>query len=105
VVDLAAIRAAIRREQKLVLTYRDLGDRVTTRTVWPVALVYFDRVQVLVAWCELRTGYRHFRPDRIGALAPTAARYPRPRHVLLAEWRSAEGIDVAAGDPLQRRPR
>jgi predicted DNA-binding transcriptional regulator YafY len=104
-VDQASIRAAIRREHKLVLTYQDPGGRLTTRTVWPVALAYFDRAQLLVAWCELRAGYRHFRPDRIRALAPTAERYPRPRHVLLAEWRSAEGVDGAAGDPLQRAPR
>lgn len=106
--ELAAIRAAIRREQKLVLTYGDVGERVTTRTVWPVALAYLDRVQLLVAWCELRAGYRHFRPDRIRALASTVERYPRSRHVLVAEWRSTEGTeggDGAAGDPPQRRPR
>ena len=103
--DHAAIRAAIRAERKLVLTYRDPGDRVTTRTVWPVALAYLDRVQLLVAWCELRTAFRHFRPDRIETVTPTAERYARPRRVLLAEWRAAEGSDDAAGDPLQRQPR
>jgi predicted DNA-binding transcriptional regulator YafY len=103
VVDLTAVRDAIRRERKLGLTYRDSGDRVTTRTVWPVALAYFARVQVLVAWCEIRAAYRHFRPDRSRALAPTAERYPRRRHVLLAEWRAAEAIDAAGADPLVPR--
>jgi len=103
--EAAVIRTAIRRERKLVLTYRDLGDRVSTRTVWPFALAFFDRTQVLVTWCELRQGYRHFRPDRIAALAATVERYPRRRHALLAEWRAVEGIGAAAGDPLQRRPR
>lgn len=98
--DAAAIRRAIRTERKLVLTYRDLRERETARTVWPFALAYFDRVRVLVAWCELRQGYRHFRPDRITALTPTAERYPRPRHALLAEWRAGEGIAARAADKI-----
>jgi predicted DNA-binding transcriptional regulator YafY len=104
-VDLTEIRSAIRRERKLVLTYEDLGDATTTRTVWPIALVFFAEVQVLVAWCELRAGFRHFRPDRIRAIAYTTDRYARRRHVLLAEWRAVEGLGANAGDPLQRRSR
>lgn len=103
--DLAVIRAAIRRERKLVLTYADLADRVTVRTVWPVALVFFEQVRVLVAWCELRGAFRHFRPDRLRGVATSDERSPRRRHVLLAEWRTTEALGPAAGDPLQRRPR
>lgn len=102
--DLATLRTAIRRERRVRLDYRDLSDRTSTRTVWPIALVYLDRVQLLVAWCELREGFRHFRPDRIAALAPLAGRYPRRRHVLLAEWRAAEETGAAGGDPLAARP-
>ena len=91
-VDLAIIRQAIRRELKLGITYRDAGNAETERTVWPFALAFFDRVRVIVAWCELRGSIRHFRTDRIVALTPTEARYPRRRQVLLKEWREAEGI-------------
>jgi predicted DNA-binding transcriptional regulator YafY len=104
-VDSSEIRTAIRRERTLVLTYQDLDDRTTTRTVWPIALVFFAQVEVLVAWCELRAGFRHFRPDRIRALAATTERYPSRRHVLLAEWRAIEGLGDNGGDPLQRRSR
>jgi predicted DNA-binding transcriptional regulator YafY len=62
------------------------------RIVWPVALGFFERVRMLAAWCELRGGFRHFRLDRIAALDVTAERYPRPRRVLLQEWRAAENI-------------
>jgi predicted DNA-binding transcriptional regulator YafY len=101
--DLSALRSAIRRERKLSLTYRDLAGQTTTRIVWPIALVFFAEVQMLVAWCELRDGFRHFRPDRVVSIAERAERYPRRRHLLLAEWRAMEGLGADAGDPLQRR--
>jgi predicted DNA-binding transcriptional regulator YafY len=33
--------------------------------VWPVILGYAETTRMLVAWCELRQGFRHFRTDRI----------------------------------------
>ena len=90
--NLPAIRRAIRSERKLEITYKDLRDRTTTRVVWPFALAFFDRVRMMVAWCELRNGYRHFRTDRIGTLAPVDTRYPRRRQALLKEWRALEQI-------------
>lgn len=64
-VSKAQLRAAIRDEQKLRLTYRDAADVETTRTVRPVALVYHPTCTLLAAWCELRAGFRYFRSDRI----------------------------------------
>jgi len=90
--ELAAIRQAIRTERKLQIDYADEHGNATQRTVWPVALAFFDRVRVVVAWCELRDGYRHFRCDRIGALEASPERYPRRRAVLLKEWRILRGV-------------
>ena len=90
--ELAAIRGAIRAERKLAITYRDLKDRETRRTIWPCALAFFDRARVVVAWCEMREAYRHFRTDRITALAVTEMRYPRRRQALLKEWRAIENV-------------
>jgi predicted DNA-binding transcriptional regulator YafY len=89
---MAPIRAALRDECKLVLDYRAGDGTASRRIVWPVALGFFERVRMLAAWCELRGGFRHFRLDRIAALDVTAERYPRPRRVLLQEWRAAENI-------------
>ncbi|WP_296945418.1 YafY family protein [uncultured Massilia sp.] len=89
---MAPIRAAMREECKLVLDYRAEGGAATRRVVWPVALGFFERVRMLVAWCELRGGFRHFRLDRIAALAATPERYPRRRRALLQEWRVRENI-------------
>jgi predicted DNA-binding transcriptional regulator YafY len=87
-----AIRQAIRSERKLRIVYDDeTGDR-TERAIWPVALAFYDRVRVLVAWCELRDGFRHFRTDRIVALRATAERYPRRRSSLLEAWRAERGL-------------
>lgn len=92
VVDLALLRAAIRRERKLSITYADRQDEMTRRLIWPFALSYFEAVRVLVAWCELRQGFRSFRVDRIVALEPTETRYPRRRNALLKDWRLAKGV-------------
>jgi predicted DNA-binding transcriptional regulator YafY len=90
--ELASVRAAIRAEQKLLISYADGKGKATKRTIWPFALAFFDRTRVVVAWCELRKDYRHFRTDRIAALEPTHKRYPRRRQALLKEWRALEGI-------------
>ncbi|HAT41668.1 MAG TPA: transcriptional regulator [Rheinheimera sp.] len=84
---LVALRRAIRLEHKLALTYRDGQGQLTERTVWPVALGFFDQVRVLVAWCELRNQFRHLRADRIEQLLELDVRYPRRRAILLQQWR------------------
>lgn len=89
---MAPIRAALRDECKLVLDYCAENGAASRRTVWPVALGFFERVRMLVAWCELRQEFRHFRLDRIAALTPTTQRYPRHRRALLQEWRAIEGL-------------
>ncbi len=90
--ELAAIREAIRGERKLAIAYLDRDAVETRRTIWPFALGFFDRARVVVAWCELRHAFRHFRTDRIAALTATGSRYPRRRQALLKEWRENEGI-------------
>ena len=91
-VDLAIVRRAIRGERKLEIAYADKRGAPTRRLVWPFALGFFDHVRVIVAWCELRSGFRHFRADRIAELQATETRYPRRRRALLKEWREAENI-------------
>jgi predicted DNA-binding transcriptional regulator YafY len=90
--ELAAIRLAIRAEHKISISYRDAQMAETQRIIWPFAVGFFDRTRVVVAWCELRQSFRHFRTDRIAALTTTEIRYPRRRQVLLKEWRQQEGI-------------
>ncbi len=90
--ELPTIRLAIRTERKLRIGYVDGRGRDSKRTIWPFALAFFDRVRVVVAWCEIREGFRHFRTDRISKVQFVDKRYPRRRQVLLKDWRATEGI-------------
>jgi predicted DNA-binding transcriptional regulator YafY len=64
-VDPSILRSAIRNGRKLRLRYRSEAGDETERTVWPVILGYAETSRLLVAWCELRQGFRHFRTDRM----------------------------------------
>ena len=85
---LTTIRAATRAECKLRLRYTDKRGAQSDRTVWPVAVGFFDTAAVLVAWCELRAAFRHFRLDLIAEADVLPERYGTHRRVLLANWRS-----------------
>ena len=91
-IDLAPLRAAIRSEHKVVLDYADKQGERTRRTIWPIAIGFFERTRVIAAWCELRADFRHFRADRIAALRLTGRRYPQRRRALMRQWRESEGI-------------
>lgn len=90
--DLVLIRKAIRSEHILDLAYEDEKGALTQRRVWPFALGFFDSVRIMIAWCEMRQGFRHFRTDRISSAISTEKRYPRRRSVLLKAWREDQGI-------------
>jgi predicted DNA-binding transcriptional regulator YafY len=91
----AAIRHAMRTEEKLRLAYVDKAGRSSERVIWPVALGFFDAVELVAAWCEMRNEFRHFRLDRIISIETTAIRYPKRRRVLLADWRFQEDLKDA----------
>lgn len=92
--ELTTIRKAIRAEQKILITYIDVKENETQRTIWPFALGFFERVRIVIAWCELRQEFRHFRTDRITKLVVSETRYPQRRQTLLKKWREIEGIPV-----------
>jgi len=85
-IDMARVRSAIRHQGKLGIFYSDEQGAQTQRVIWPIAVAYFDAVRVIVAWCELRKAFRHFRTDRITGYEFLEARYATPRVRLKAEW-------------------
>ena len=85
-IDMARVRNSIRAQHKVVVNYRDEKDRETRRTIWPIAVSYWESVRVIVAWCELRGAFRHFRTDRVGSAQFLEARYPTPRARLRSAW-------------------
>jgi predicted DNA-binding transcriptional regulator YafY len=90
--ELPTIRTAIRTERKLRITYSDEKANRTARTIWPIALGFFERMRVVAAWCETRRDYRHFRTDRILSLTLLERRYPRRRTDMLWEWHQRDCI-------------
>jgi predicted DNA-binding transcriptional regulator YafY len=89
---LRTIREAMRLEHKLSVTYVDESGATTERVLWPIALAFYEGKRLLVAWCELRKGFRHFRPDRIAALNCTGQPYPTRRVALVKTWRREHNI-------------
>ncbi|MGF6446890.1 helix-turn-helix transcriptional regulator [Paraburkholderia youngii] len=86
------LRAAVRAELKLEITYVDGSGIQSRRVVWPFALVYFDQARVLMCWCELRADFRNFRSDRILSVEQKMERYPKRRSTLLREWRKLNQV-------------
>jgi predicted DNA-binding transcriptional regulator YafY len=86
--DFILIRKAMRLEKKLQLDYQDGSGLASQRVVWPLALGFFEQVRILIAWCELRQDFRHFRVDRILQLALLDERYSERRQALLKKWRA-----------------
>ncbi|MDO4776493.1 MAG: YafY family protein [Cardiobacteriaceae bacterium] len=95
--NLALIRQALREEKRVLLVYCDVNGTPSQRAVWPLAIGYFDSCRLLVAWCELRDDFRHFRTDRIQG-AQSGAPFPVPRRILLERWQQQEGIDLSLFD-------
>ena len=98
-VPLALLRRVLNEERKLAIAYTDEKGAKTRRVVWPVTLGFYDMTRILVAWCELRRDFRHFRTDRIEAADLLTEQPPRPRRTLMKEWRLTlpeQGRDSAA---------
>jgi predicted DNA-binding transcriptional regulator YafY len=91
-VDAAAIRKTIRASRKARIAYQTGDGRASERTLWPLALSFFERSRMVIAWCELRGDFRCFRVDRMQSWTELPERIGRPRMALLSEWRKRENI-------------
>jgi predicted DNA-binding transcriptional regulator YafY len=90
---LPIVRKALAEERKLRFAYADKDGRPSDRTVWPVAVGFFDSSRMLAVWCETREAFRHFRLDRMASVSALDERPPKPRRTLLKDWRRAEGLE------------
>ncbi|TBW32131.1 YafY family transcriptional regulator [Siculibacillus lacustris] len=64
-VDTSELRRAVREGRKMHLRYRSEAGEETDRIVWPVIHGYGEASRLIIAWCEVRQGFRHFRTDRV----------------------------------------
>lgn len=83
------LRQAIRERSRLQLSYQDQNEEVTDRVIWPILIAYLDANRYIVAWCETRQDYRHFRTDRVQELIVLEGKYPARRAVLIKGWEKA----------------
>lgn len=99
-IDAALIRKALREQRKLQISYEDEKGVKTERTIWPVVLGYLEDRRLLVAWCEMRQGFRNFRTDRMREATILAARLPEHRDRLFKRWWEEEWLrySVRVGD-------
>ncbi len=87
--DSALLRHAIRERYRIQLTYTGRDGGMTDRIVWPMLIAFLDRNRYLVAWCETRKDYRHFKTDRVQELKVLGEKYPERRAVLIKGWEEA----------------
>ena len=64
---LAVARGAGRRSGGMHLKYASERGEATERTMRPLGVFFWGKTWTLAAWCEMRTGFRNFRLDRIDA--------------------------------------
>ena len=108
-VPVEELRRAVRENRKIRIRYSDMNQRETERTLWPILLGYFEKTRGLIAWCELRQDFRHFRTDRMLTLTVLDQQPPKRRAVLVREWEKLRetftencGPHVPARAPVKR---
>ena len=72
---LGLLREAIEAKRKADITYRDVGEALTERTIRPLALAFFGATWMLTSWCELRQDFRNFRLDRMESVQKSEATF------------------------------
>ncbi len=85
-VEPSTLRHYIREESVLQITYCDVEDRSTVREVKPLTLIYYIDAVILVAWCNLRQAFRHFRIDRIAHCVSTGEHFHEVGEALFRQW-------------------
>lgn len=99
--DMGRVREAIRLRRKLRIAYRDAVGAATERTIWPIIVAYFETVRIVVAWCETRQAFRHFRTDRVVAVEFLQERFTPTLAALRRAWRAQEIAECARANERQ----
>lgn len=89
-IDMPQLRSFIRHRHKLKITYEDAQGCESRRIIWPIAIAYFETVRLIIAWCEERQDFRHFRTDRITSWKASEDIFPIPVATLRKQWRVKE---------------
>ena len=88
--NLRNLRQAILNKNKIELIYPSSNNQKSQRVIWPFALGYFTDQRILVAWCEKKGDYRHFRTDKIVSLKILNEHYTANREDLFNSWQQLQ---------------
>lgn len=89
-VSFSDLRECIRTKRKIHIEYSDEAKQKTSRTLRPLALVFFSPVWLLASWCEKRKDFRHFRLDRIRAMEHSQETFKEESDKSLAAYMAKE---------------
>lgn len=82
---LSLIRLAIRKQEKLRVTYRSRVGNTSKRTIWPLGLYLYSHVTLLCAKCERADDFRTFRTERVTSCERTGDRFDGKNGALLKQ--------------------
>ena len=92
---LQELREAVQAQRKVRITYNDLQNKTSQRTVRPLGCFYWGKVWTLTAWCEARGDFRNFRIDRIQGFELLAERFKQEAGKTLADFLRKAGTGAA----------
>jgi predicted DNA-binding transcriptional regulator YafY len=87
------LRRACEARTKLRVIYLDEKGVRSERIIWPLGMIGWSGKWTLLAWCELRNGYRSFRFDRFEELEERQETYPVASEISIGHYlRSVLGM-------------
>lgn len=88
---LGELRHTVDERCRVILDYADAEGRITTRTVRPLALLFWGQSWTLTAWCELREAFRSFRLDRMQSCISTGTVFEEEKGKTFRDYLSQYG--------------
>lgn len=88
--DLSALRDAIANQKKICIAYKSENGKETQQIVCPFTIGYFTDERILVAWCDKRKNYQHFKTNRISAIEILSQHYSGSKDKLFREWQALQ---------------
>lgn len=85
-INLEQIRQAIRNKKEIFIEYLSLKSEMSSRTICPITIGYFENNAVLVGWCMQKEDFRHFRLDRIEKMIVLESTFHDPQSQLIQLW-------------------
>jgi predicted DNA-binding transcriptional regulator YafY len=83
---LRAVRMALDAQEKLKVQYTSIKGAATHRIIRPLVLYFWGKTWTLGGWCELRTGFRSFRVDRMDTVVNQHVRFEHTDEISLQAY-------------------